>query len=211
MKRVNFKHAKKVLTSKKILTPLLIIGITLITGGIVAAIASNNQNKLKVSNVTFTNTDNKAQKTQNPQTQSNPANNSNLSNDKTSNNTNISTNTSTNNTNTNTPINPTAPISTDPTPTPVTSVPPAPTCDTTAQAQDVTAFVNAYRVDLDNASQQISYLQAHNATQAQIMAVENTFNTQWNNLKIQWGNEMYSINCTTPPPYETGLQFNTPL
>ncbi len=93
-----------------------------------------------------------------------------------------------------------------------TTTPPAPTCDTAAQAQDVTEFQNAYSADQSQAYTAI-YAFGYSppfpqSIEQQVLAIENTFNTKWTNLKITFENEMSSINCTASVPSEPGLNFS---
>jgi len=101
---------------------------------------------------------------------------------------------------------------TPPTPTATVSTPATPSCNTIVEAQDVTAFQNAYNTDIGSA---YSAIEAYGysppfptSIEPQILAIEDNFNTQWTNLKISFFNEMQLINCTMPVPSETGLTFN---
>jgi cytoskeletal protein RodZ len=93
-----------------------------------------------------------------------------------------------------------------------TTTPPAPTCNTAAEAQDVTAFQNAYSADQSQAYSAI-YAFGYSppfpqSIEPQVLAIENTFNTKWTDLKITFENEMSSINCAASVPSETGLNFS---
>ena len=95
------------------------------------------------------------------------------------------------------------------------STPPTPVCNTTAEAQDQTAFENAYINDRVNAEQyesqqtggaapNINYNDPQDVAAASY-AYYSIFLPDWNNLKLQWVSEMEAINCTSPPPSETGV------
>jgi len=104
-------------------------------------------------------------------------------------------------------------VSTPTTYTPPTpSIPVTPSCNTTVEAQDVTAFQNAYNTDIGQAYSAIGAYGYSppfpTSIEPQILAIEDNFNTQWTNLKINFFNEMQLINCTMPVPSETGLTFN---